>query len=517
MGELPLCACDTHLHLTMKNNKPKRGLPRLFVALTLLVSPFLQQCTQDKNLIVEPIESTTGNELAGNKGNSSIASIRLHSSTPFITANGRDTLVLSAMAYNEQGLRIDTAGFEIFHNNRKITQQDFATTEPGEHEFVARLGQLSSDTLTIEALHAGEITQTITRVEISASTELIIADGKSSTMVRFTCFGADGQEINDHSDWTLYVNGKAVEGQQLTSKSPGQLRVVAKIGEVESNELVIQARPDKYYEIVTIPLVFHIGHFGESVGSGANIPTSLVKKILDDLNRAYANEFGSTNPNAVDMRVRFRFAHADEHGKSFTEAGVIRYNLTTYDQGHGNNTAFNRALGLAEWRAWQEAAYLDPASYYNVWLYPAEENWSGLANYPSMGSDHLLPGITGFDPGRRSYFMNTHFNMPAPRINTLHRTAMATTVIHEIAHTLGLRHTFSDNDCASSDYSPDTYSYHYPRTDQPCHDNKGLKVPNENFMDYRGSRNTFTYDQRERVRHAIQHSLWFPELIKSGR
>ncbi len=499
----------------MKNNKPKTGLPRLFVAL-ILVLPFLQQCTQDKNLVVEPMEPTTGKELAESSGDSKIASIKLQASTPLITANGRDTLVLSAIAYNRQGIRIDTAGFEIFHNNRKITRRDFATTEPGEHAFVARLGQLSSDTLTVEARHESEKIVAVARMEISASTELIIADGNSFATFNVTCFTSDGQEITN-SDWTLYVNGHATTNERITSQSPGQLRVVAKIGEINSNELVITARPEKHYEIVTIPVVFHIGHFGEAIGSGANVPASLVKEILDDLNRAYANELGSTNPNAVDMRVRFRLAHADESGKPFDEAGIIRANLTVYDQGQSANTAFNRALGLAEWRAWQEATYLDPASYYNIWLYPAEENWAGLANYPSIRSDHPLTGITGFEPGQRSYFTNTHFNMPAPRINTLHRTAMKTTVIHEVAHTLGLRHVFSENDCASSDYCQDTYSYRYPNTNEPCPDNKGLQVANQNFMDYRGSRNTFTYDQRERVRHTIQHSLWFPELVKSGR
>ncbi len=492
-------------------------MSRLFVALMLLALPFLQQCTQDKHLVVEPRVPTTGNEVAVGETDGRIVSIKLQASTSYITANGMDTLVLSPMAYNRYGLRIDTAGFELYHNNRRITQQDFATTETGKHAFVARLGQLSSDTLTVEARRDDVPIAAIVRMEISASTQLIIADGKSAATFTAIGYGADGQQVEPAGSWTLYANGSALPGERLTTATPGEHRVVAKIGDVVSNEILITARQDKRYEVVTIPIVFHVGHFGEAVGSGANIPIALVQEILDELNRGYANELGSTNPNAVDMRVRFRLALTDERGKPLAEPGVIRTHVGKYDNGTGNNTAANGALGLAEWRTWQEADYLHPASYYNIWLYPAEENWAGLANYPSIRADQPLAGITGFEIGRRSYFTTNHFNMPAPRINTKHRAGMIATITHEVGHTLGLRHTFSENNCASSDYCEDTYSYNYPSPNQPCPDNKGTRVANENFMDYRGSRNTFTYDQRERVQHTIKNALWFPELTQSRR
>lgn len=517
MRELPALRIDTHLLLTMKNEKPKSGLSRLFVALILLALPFLQQCTQDKNLVVEPISPTTGNEVAVGESDGRIASIKLQASTPYITANGKDTLVLSPIAYNRYGLRIETAGFVLYHNNRKISQQDFATTEAGEHAFVARLGQLSSDTLTVEARHEDAPVASVARIELLASSQLIIADGKSAATFTANFYGADGQLLEPKESWALYANDNVLSAERLTTATPGELRVFAKTGDIVSNEIIITARQDKRYEVVTIPVVLHIGHFGEAVGTGANIPPALVQEIIDELNRGYANELGARDPNAVDMRVRFRLAQSDERGKPLAEPGVIRSHVGNYDNGTGNNTASNRALGLAEWRAWQEAAYLDPTHYYNIWLYPAEENWAGLANYPSVRADQALAGITGFEAARRPYFISTHFNMPSPRINTKHRTAMIGTIIHEVGHTLGLRHTFSENNCASSDYCEDTYSYNYPTPNQPCPDNKGAMVANENFMDYRGSRNTFTYDQRERVQHALKNSLWFPELSQSRR
>lgn len=503
--------------MLMKNKLSKSGWSRLYVLFTVMALPFLQQCTQDKNLIVEPERPSTGSEIGSTQPNAYITSIKLQASATYITANGKDTIVLSAMAYDKQGLRIDTNGFELFHNNRKITEQDFATTEAGEHEFVARLGSIASDTLTVEAREESSAIHTIGRIEIAASTQAIIADGRSTVTFEVLCYDETGQAVPSPSSLIFYANGQALQASELTTTRLEDQRIVAKAGEVESNEIVILVREKKKYEMVTIPVVFHIGHFGEAVGSGANLSADIIQGLLDDMNRGYANGFGSTNPNAVDMQIRFRLAQTDESGKALPEKGIVRTNVSGYDNGKGNNTPANRELGLNEWREWQASTILNPKSYYNIWIYPAEEQWSGLANYPSMSADKPLAGITTFNPGQRTHYINTDFNFPSPRINSKHRTGMNVTVIHEIGHTLGLRHTFSDNGCSTSDYCDDTYSYNYPYTDQPCPDNKGSLTPNENFMDYRGSRTTFTYEQRERVRHTIKHALWFPELVKSAK
>lgn len=503
----------------MKNFQSKKtGLSRRILAISALALPFLYQCTKDDSLTIEPTRPATQTEVATiAQTDKHIVSIKLEASAPYITANGKDTLVLSAIAINKHGMRIDTTGFELFHNNVKLEDEDFATFDAGKHAFVARLGQFSSQTLTVEARQDLTANLPIARIEITASTQVMVANGKSAATFEVTCFAPDGRAIGNQDGWELYANGKALQGGQLTTNQAGDYRVVAKAGDITSNEIIVTARQDKPYQVVTIPVVFHIGHFGEAVGTGANISASMVQDLLDALNRGYANQFGSTNPNAVDMRIRFRLAQTDEAGKPLAEKGIIRTNVSAYDNGAGNNTAANRELGLSEWRAWQADAYLAPQSYYNIWLYNAEENWAGLANYPSISLDQPLAGITGFEPGRRSYFTNNDFNFPSPRINTKHRAGITTTLIHEVGHTLGLRHTFSDNNCASADYCDDTYSYNYPHINQPCPGNKGAVAPNENFMDYNGSRTTFTYDQRERVRHTIEHGLWFPELVNSKK
>lgn len=440
------------------------------------------------------------------------AIIKLSASDIEVVADGKATVSLSVSAENAQGDAMSSAAYTLYTNDKPLDGLLFSTTEVGKHRIKARMGDTWSNEVIVTA-----ITPAVGRIEIMSSTQLIIADGRSTATLEIQCYDKNGQAIDNPSTLQVYANGSVVKDNNFKTTTPGEQRLYATVGQTTSNELIIIARQNKQYDIVTIPVIFHIGHFGESAGSGSNLPASMIQAVLDDMNRGYANGMGSTNPNAVDMRIRFRLAQTDETGKTLAEKGIVRTNLTSYDNGKGNNIPFNRELGLTEWREWQTDAVLAPELYYNIWVYPAEENWAGLANYPSMNASYPLSGITTFNPGQRAHYINTHFNYPAPRISSKYRSGLNATVIHEVGHTLGLRHTFSDNNCSTADYCEDTYSYNYPHIDQPCPDNKGAMIANENFMDYRGSRNTFTYDQRERVQHTIKHGLWFAELIKSSK
>ena len=76
-----------------------------------------------------------------------------------------------------------------------------------------------------------------------------------------------------------------------------------------------------------------------------------------------------------------------------------------------------------------------------------------------------------------------------------------------MGHMLGLLHTFSTDNCLTTDYCSDTYS-------PECDDTLGLEKV-DNYMSYLFKRNTFTYDQRERMMHVLHHGLWINELKSS--
>ena len=124
----------------------------------------------------------------------------------------------------------------------------------------------------------------------------------------------------------------------------------------------------------------------------------------------------------------------------------------------------------------------------------------GLMNLTVPDNSELEPNNDIFP----SFWLDTN--------NALNSTA----IIHEVGHSLGLLHVFSNDNCTSSDFCQDTYSYIINDPNQPCSDNQGENT-NDNFMDYIGSYNTFSYDQRERIHHVFDYGLWLNELKNSNK
>ncbi|MFC3414349.1 M43 family zinc metalloprotease [Algoriphagus hitonicola] len=90
------------------------------------------------------------------------------------------------------------------------------------------------------------------------------------------------------------------------------------------------------------------------------------------------------------------------------------------------------------------------------------------------------------------------------------------TMLHEIGHFLGLRHTFvNDTDlCEDGDRLPDTEFYNQDRKifdEQMIQNCEGEFFYASNFMDYRPSaRNSFTLDQVNKIRGTIQQANFLP-------
>ncbi len=105
-----------------------------------------------------------------------------------------------------------------------------------------------------------------------------------------------------------------------------------------------------------IPVVVHIIHNGEQLGTGTNISYAQIRSQIDALNAAFSNYDPSANylqnnvssqynnparrgPNGVDTRIRFCLAGnlgtISPNGiHSTNEPGVIRYNNTTVSSNH---------------------------------------------------------------------------------------------------------------------------------------------------------------------------------------
>jgi|GEM_PF-2243308 len=443
-----------------------------------------------------------------------IAGLQLSANTDTIVANGDSTVTFEVLALNAAGDPLDTTGYyTIYANGTALKGSNFSTTEPGNYSFEAKTeAGITSNAVTVEAKKP----LVLSKIALTSNTYLIIADGESAATINLKLFDEKNQEVTT-SEYQLYANGTAIEGTAFHTNQPGEYAITATGGGTTSDAIIINARPDVQYDIVTIPIIFHLGHFGEAVGETSNLTQAQVAKMIENANMVFANGLNSTNPNAVDMRIRVRLAQYDPQGNKLAEPGISRENVTSYDDGVSPDTydtANDRQLGGNEKNRWEKDHYWDPKAYLNVWIF-RQENRESSAALPFLNEGYSLEGLetltsdcefcetsTFYVPGVSMHFADASRNV---------------TLAHEVAHVLGLLHPFSLDNCVTSDHCFDTYTWNYYNKNLDCVDsNKGL-LAHDNIMDYEGVPTTFTYDQRERVQYVLKYGFRISDLKNSKK
>ncbi len=208
--------------------------------------------------------------------------------------------------------------------------------------------------------------------------------------------------------------------------------------------------------VYTIPVVFHVIHKGEAVGSGTNISDAQLYSAIDALNRDYRR----TNANngialgaGPDTEIQFCLASVDPNGNP--HSGINRVSgmgVSGYSSSGITNSNENAVKSLSRW---------DNRYYMNVWVVseidgnnadlsnPAQ--WSGgtlgYAYQPTnpVTFNSNLDGIVavnlcvGNDPNQSNGFRLWPWGGLTNR-----------TLTHEVGHFLALDHTFEGNSCSES-------------------------------------------------------------------
>ena len=271
---------------------------------------------------------------------------------------------------------------------------------------------------------------------------------------------------------------------------PGQYNVFLELGSLRSNEIELNVRAEKNYEMVELPLVFHI------IGTPDLIPQ--INNSVKEINALF-NEprlFIDENSNKVQTYISFKLANTAPQGSSLTAPGVhVIVNgesVTPLDQ--LNLIASNN--------------YWDPNKYINIYVsrgdYSAitggEFNPGGWANFAPILNEGL-PGMFNLDEEPEEPFFNAvHLNA----------SLWPSLIAHELGHLFSLYHNF-DTGCSSThgDYLFDTYQYLRTASgDVNCAGYPSLRK--SNIMDYGGSGTIFTYDQRERLQLMMEYGLFIP-------
>jgi len=278
--------------------------------------------------------------------------------------------------------------------------------------------------------------------------------------------------------------------------------------EKEEDQPVEQNQPSNDTLIYKIPVVVHVVHNGEQVGTGPNISEQQVQSQIEVLNEDFRRLEGSNgfNPDGIDTRIEFYLAPLDPDGNELTEPGIHRYD--------GDRIIWPTGLATSVDSELKPATIWDPERYFNIWTVNfggfIGRNLLGYAQFPS-GSD--LPGLDenegaantdGVVVGYKYFGSAERGNFPE-----LHETYnLGRTCTHEVGHWLGLRHIWGDGDCTVDDFCDDTPNSNDPNYSCAEHISCGSLDMIENYMDYTDDQcmSLFTQNQKDRMRQVLQVS-----------
>ncbi|MFK8102138.1 MAG: M43 family zinc metalloprotease, partial [Saprospiraceae bacterium] len=195
--------------------------------------------------------------------------------------------------------------------------------------------------------------------------------------------------------------------------------------------------------IINIPVVVHVIHSGEAVGSGSNISEARIQAQIDVLNEdflAMNANFNNTPPQwagaAGNPEIQFCLASVDPAGNPSN--GITRDNIQVTGTNSNNSNIENVIKPQTTWNS---------NLYYNIWTVAipgtgANGGVTGYAYYPNNGT--IGGNVDGSVVDWR-WFGGPGFGQSGDK-----------TLTHETGHYLGLRHTFNGNSCGADDNIADT-------------------------------------------------------------
>lgn len=277
---------------------------------------------------------------------------------------------------------------------------------------------------------------------------------------------------------------------------------------------------------VTLPVIFHVIHRGETEGAigSQNLSQAIIQAQLNQLNADYANLSGSAYGVAADVQIRFCLAQQDPGGSALAQPGIERINGVTQGWDNVNVAPYVTPASILNYfdNTIKPASIWDPYRYINVWT--ADMDASGLLGYASFPALSTLPGLNNSETDLTAGVVIAAGS--AGSVTTQGYAApynMGRTLTHELGHFFGLRHIWGDGDCNATDYCADTPPQDAETAGCPAPGTLNNCIPNvpkmfENYMDYSNDvcLNTFTADQAVRCQTVMDNSPRRLSLITSN-
>ena len=242
--------------------------------------------------------------------------------------------------------------------------------------------------------------------------------------------------------------------------------------------------------ILEIPIVVHVLHLGEPIGTGTNISDQQIYDAVQGANERWRR---MNTTESVDMEVQFCLAQFDPEGNPVN--GIVRKDasgIPNYSQyGISYIGAFGEPgsdeIATKNFSNW-------PHNYvYNIWVVnKIAGNWGGYAFFP-VGGEYSTDGVVIVANSMKYIY---------------------STLAHELGHGMSLFHTFQGDDggnCPANDLcfiQGDWICDTPPHRQSDCNNSSCNNSPDslysmKNIMSYCNARGMFTQGQKDRVRTSI--------------
>ena len=274
-------------------------------------------------------------------------------------------------------------------------------------------------------------------------------------------------------------------------------------------------------EVINIPVVFHILHQGQAIGTGYNLSEAQINAQIDQVNNDLRRMSGTSGFNSfaegADTKIQLVAAIYDESDNELVEAGINRVNTATVNLGTGTFSKNYMNSTVKPQTQW------DPELYLNIWVAPLSAGLLGFGQFPdASGLDGVTANGTASTDGIVVLYKSIG-STDSPNALALGGYAnynKGRTLTHELGHWLGLRHTWGDGGCSTDDYCSDTpatgsANYGCDSSASSCGHNDMI----ENYMDYThdACMSVFTLDQKTRMRTVMMNSPRRLPLMTSDR
>jgi hypothetical protein len=303
-------------------------------------------------------------------------------------------------------------------------------------------------------------------------------------------------------------------GQILQERIEFEEWVQKKISEKKQRQLFgIEDETSEASQTIVIPVVVHIIHNGEAIGSGTNVPDAQVISQIKVLNQDFRRENADANQTpsefvsvAGSWDISFVLAKRDPEG--LPTNGITRTRGTKSIWQFADDTELK---SLSYWPA---------EDYLNIWVCDLAGLNTGYAQLPVSN----LPGLEVSSENRLTDGIVVDFryfgSIDDGNFNINSNFNKGRTASHEVGHFFGLLHIWGlSTSCNSSDFVSDTPVQEKESTGCPTHPRVSCNSNDmfQNYMDYTVDRcmNLFTAGQVERMKIILENSPRRTSLMSS--